>query len=79
MQVVNANKAISSLEVSTDGGYSWQGTSRQSYNFFENGGLAYPISGPVDVRVTSVDGDQIVVGGVDAAQSGALFSGPGNF
>jgi expansin (peptidoglycan-binding protein) len=36
MQVVNANKAVTSLEVSTDGGNTWQGTTRQVYNFFEN-------------------------------------------
>ncbi|KAE9965647.1 hypothetical protein EG327_000401 [Venturia inaequalis] len=35
MQVVNSNIAVSSLEVSTDGGNSWQETTRREYNYFE--------------------------------------------
>jgi hypothetical protein len=59
MQVVNANKAVTSLEVSTDGGNTWQGTTRQVYNFFENSsGFGTTM---VDVRVTSTDGDVVVV------------------
>ncbi|GIK00309.1 hypothetical protein Aspvir_004331 [Aspergillus viridinutans] len=35
MQVVNAAEPVAKLEVSTDGGKTWQGTTRTSYNFFE--------------------------------------------
>jgi expansin len=63
MQVVNANKRVVSLEVSTDGGSTWQSTTRQSYNFFENSSGFGTSS--VDVRVTSIDGDVVIVNNVD--------------
>jgi hypothetical protein len=62
MQVVNANKRVTSLEVSTDGGKTWKPTTRQSYNFFENSSGFGTSS--VDVRVTSVDGDVVIVNDV---------------
>jgi hypothetical protein len=62
MQVVNANKRVTSLEVSTDGGKTWQQTTRQSYNFFENSSGFGTSS--VDVKVTSVDGDVVIVNDV---------------
>jgi hypothetical protein len=63
MQVVNANKRVTSLEVSTDGGYTWKSTTRQSYNFFENSsGFGTSM---VDVKVTSIDGDVVLVKGVE--------------
>jgi hypothetical protein len=63
MQVVNANKRVTSLEVSTDGGNTWKSTTRQSYNFFENSsGFGTSM---VDVKVTSIDGDVVVVKGVE--------------
>jgi expansin (peptidoglycan-binding protein) len=62
MQVVNANKAVASLDVSTDGGSTWQTTTRQTYNFFENSsGFGTTI---VDVKITSVDGDVVIVNDV---------------
>ena len=62
MQVVNANKRVTSLEVSTDGGKTWQQTTRQPYNFFEkSSGFG---TSSVDVRVTSVDGDVVIVNNV---------------
>jgi expansin len=63
MQVVNANKRVTSLEVSTDGGSTWQSTTRQSYNFFENSSGFGTSS--VDVKVTSIDGDVVIVNNVD--------------
>jgi hypothetical protein len=63
MQVVNANKRVTTLEVSTDGGSTWKSTTRQSYNFFENSsGFGTSM---VDVKVTSIDGDVVVVKGVE--------------
>ncbi|RDL36156.1 uncharacterized protein BP5553_06768 [Venustampulla echinocandica] len=59
MQVVNANRAVAKLEVSTDGGSTWQSTSRQTYNFFENSsGFG---TAAVDVKVTSADGEVVIV------------------
>jgi hypothetical protein len=62
MQVVNANKRVTSLEISTDSGKTWQQTTRQSYNFFENSSGFGTSS--VDVKVTSMDGDVVIVNGV---------------
>ncbi|KAN0105927.1 carbohydrate-binding module family 63 [Hyaloscypha variabilis] len=63
LQVVNANKRVASLEVSTDGGSTWQSTTRQTYNFFENSsGFGTTV---VDVKVTSIDGDVVIVENVD--------------
>ncbi|KAL4916806.1 RlpA-like double-psi beta-barrel-protein domain-containing protein-containing protein [Aspergillus aurantiobrunneus] len=59
MQVVNANEAVRSLEVSTDNGATWQGTTRSDYNFFENdAGFGME---SVDVRITGVSGGVVVV------------------
>ncbi|KAK2615705.1 hypothetical protein N8I77_002441 [Diaporthe amygdali] len=65
MQVVNSNRPISKLEVSTDGGSTWQSTTRTDYNFFENSsGFG---TSTVDVRVTSASGGTIKVSGVSVA------------
>lgn len=65
MQVVGHNYPISALEVSTDGGSSWQSTTRQSYNYFENSsGFG---TSTVSVRVTSSNGDSLVVDDVSVA------------
>lgn len=62
MQVVNANEPVAALEVSTDGGRTWQSTTRTYYNYFEEGsGFGM---GVVDVRVTGVSGSTVVVNGV---------------
>ncbi|KAL4933139.1 putative extracellular cellulase CelA/allergen Asp F7-like [Aspergillus undulatus] len=75
MQVVNANEAVSSLEVSTDGGSTWQSTQRSDYNFFENdAGFG---SETVDVRVTGKSGGTVVVKGV-SAESGSSVEADGN-
>ncbi|KAF4968784.1 hypothetical protein FSARC_3913 [Fusarium sarcochroum] len=62
MQVRNSNLPVKSLEVSTDNGKSWKGTTRKDYNFFENpSGFQ---TQTVDVRVTSSAGSTIIVKGV---------------
>lgn len=76
MQVVNANNAVASLEVSTDGGSTWQGTTRQTYNFFENSAGFGTTT--VDVKVTSTSGDSVVVKNVNVA-SGASTTAGSNF
>ncbi|TPX14638.1 uncharacterized protein E0L32_005330 [Thyridium curvatum] len=76
MQVVNANEPVASLEVSTDGGSSWQKTQRAQYNFFENqSGFG---TESVDVRVTSRAGKTIVVKNVSVA-SDASVTASSNF
>jgi expansin len=76
MQVVNANEPVASLEVSTDGGSTWQTTTRQSYNFFEkSSGFG---TSTVDVKVTSTNGKSITVSGVSVA-SEARTTGSANF
>ncbi|RBQ90327.1 hypothetical protein VDGD_04446 [Verticillium dahliae] len=65
MQVVNATERVAKLEVSTDGGSTWQSTQRKDYNFFEQpSGFGTP---SVDVRVTSVSGKVVVVRNVPVA------------
>ncbi|KAH8667386.1 RlpA-like double-psi beta-barrel-protein domain-containing protein-containing protein [Tricladium varicosporioides] len=73
MQVVNANKAVASLEVSTDGGNTWQGTTRQTYNFFENSAGFGTTT--VDVKVTSTGGDSVVVKNVNVASGESTTAG----
>jgi expansin len=76
MQVVNANKRVASLDVSTDGGSTWKSTSRQSYNFFENSsGFG---TSTVDVKVTSIDGDVVVVKDVEVTPD-LLVTASANF
>jgi hypothetical protein len=76
MQVVNANKGVKSLEVSTDGGSTWQATARQDYNFFENS-MGFGTT-TVDVKVTSVDGDVVIVKDVNVS-SGDSTTASSNF
>lgn len=65
MQVVNANDAVDSLEVSTDGGSTWQSTTRTDYNFFENSsGFG---TDTVSVRVTGASGTTVTVSDVSVA------------
>ncbi|TRX97847.1 hypothetical protein FHL15_001057 [Xylaria flabelliformis] len=73
MQVVNANEAVSKLEVSTDGGSTWKSTTRQDYNFFENSsGFG---TDTVTVRVTSESGSTIVVKNVGVASDSQVTAG----
>lgn len=67
MQVQNANIAVKSLEVSTDGGSTWKQTERQEYNYFENSAGFGTTS--VDVKVTSTNGKSIIVKNVSIAPS----------
>ncbi|KAL4792356.1 RlpA-like double-psi beta-barrel-protein domain-containing protein-containing protein [Aspergillus venezuelensis] len=75
MQVLNANEAVKSLEVSTDGGETWQETTRSEYNFFENSSGFGTDS--VDVRVTGVSGKVVEVKGV-SVESGSSVEADGN-
>ncbi|KAJ5323815.1 hypothetical protein N7476_002415 [Penicillium atrosanguineum] len=59
MQVVNANEPITKMEVSADGGSTWQSTSRTYYNYFEqSSGFG---TDTVTVRVTGKSGKTVTV------------------
>ncbi|GME66001.1 putative extracellular cellulase allergen asp f7- protein [Neofusicoccum parvum] len=67
MQVLNSNFAIDSMQVSTDGGKTWQKTQRAEYNYFENdSGFG---TDTVDVKVTSSNGKSIVTKNVKVSGS----------
>lgn len=75
MQVMNANEPVSKLEVSTDGGRTWQGTTRQPYNLFEkSSGFGQDV---VDVRVTGQSGRTLIVRNVGTS-SGSRITAPSN-
>ncbi|KAJ3563990.1 hypothetical protein NPX13_g8000 [Xylaria arbuscula] len=73
MQVVNANEAVTKLEVSTDGGSTWQSTERQEYNFFENSSGFGTDS--VTVRVTGESGSTVTVKDVSVASDSQVTAG----
>lgn len=76
MQVMNANVAVEKLEVSTDGGKTWQATTRQPYNFFENpSGFG---ADTMDIKVTSSNGKSVITKGVSIAAN-SVKTGAGNF
>ncbi|KAI9040640.1 putative extracellular cellulase CelA/allergen Asp F7-like [Aspergillus affinis] len=76
MQVVNANEPVEKLEVSTDGGSTWQATTRSDYNFFENeSGFG---TESVDVKVTAKSGGVVTVKNV-GCQSGVEKEATSNF
>jgi expansin len=62
--VENARFRTAKLEVSSDGGNTWQQTTRELYNFFVLDGVLP--SDTATVRVTSVTGSQVVIENVDA-------------
>ncbi|KAH9995147.1 RlpA-like double-psi beta-barrel-protein domain-containing protein-containing protein [Xylariaceae sp. FL0662B] len=76
MQVVNSNERVSALEVSTDGGSTWQATTRTEYNYFEqSSGFG---TATVDIRLTSVSGNTMVVKSV-TVESDAQVTADSNF
>ncbi|KAH7159648.1 RlpA-like double-psi beta-barrel-protein domain-containing protein-containing protein [Dactylonectria estremocensis] len=76
IQVVNSNVPVAKLEVSTDGGSTWQSTTRQDYNFFEES-AGFGVE-TVDVRVTSTTGETITVSKVGVTPD-AEYTAASNF
>ncbi|RSL49256.1 hypothetical protein CEP51_015523 [Fusarium floridanum] len=76
IQVVNSNEPVSKLEVSTDGGSTWQETERKDYNFFENS-AGFGVDS-VDVKITSKTGKTVTVSGV-GVEAGAKYEADSNF
>lgn len=76
IQVVNANVPVKSVEVSTDGGSTWQSTTRKDYNFFEqSSGFG---ATTMDIRVTSTTGETIKVSNVGVTPD-AQYTAASNF
>ncbi|KAF5022481.1 hypothetical protein F66182_5453 [Fusarium sp. NRRL 66182] len=73
MQVRNSNLPVTRLDVSTDGGRTWVGTTRMDYNFFENPS-GFRVN-TVDVRVTSSTGSTIIVRNVNMNPSTEFRAG----
>ncbi|KAB5576067.1 RlpA-like double-psi beta-barrel-protein domain-containing protein-containing protein [Coniochaeta sp. 2T2.1] len=68
MQVLNANQPIASLDASTDGGKTWQPTTRKDYNYFQKAGGGGGFgTDTVTVRVTCQDGRRVIAPGVGVA------------
>ncbi len=77
MQVVNANNAVTALDVSTDGGNTWQGTVREDYNYFQksdNGGFG---TLTVTVGVTCSNGNRVTLANIGVADS-TSYTASGN-
>jgi len=75
-QVVNGHRRTAKMEVSTDGGKSWKGTSRTTYNFFEiTSGVG---ASSAWIRVTSHTGTTVVVKNVPM-QPDAIVKAGGNY
>ncbi|RAL62451.1 hypothetical protein DID88_005017 [Monilinia fructigena] len=75
IQVVNAAEGVSKVEVSTNGGSTWQPTTRKDYNYFENpSGFG---TTKVDVKVTGISGSTVVVKDV-AVTENSIFTASGN-
>ncbi|KAM0300898.1 hypothetical protein HYE67_004822 [Fusarium culmorum] len=76
IQVVNSNEPVKSVEVSVNGGKTWQKTQRKDYNFFENPAGFGKTS--VDVKITSSTGKTIVVNNVGVTPD-AQYKAKSNF
>jgi len=77
MQVINANHAVSALQVSTNAGQTWQTTTRRDYNYFEKpdgGGFG---TDTVTLRVTCENGGTVTLQGV-GVNGGSTVRASGN-
>ncbi|TGO16423.1 hypothetical protein BTUL_0028g00230 [Botrytis tulipae] len=74
MQVVNAAEGVAALDVSTDGGKTWQPTVRTTYNYFEH---SSGYGSKVNVRVTGLSGKTVIINNV-AVTPGNLVTASGN-
>ncbi|KAF7905958.1 hypothetical protein EAF00_000237 [Botryotinia globosa] len=74
MQVVNAAEGVAKLDVSTDGGKTWQSTTRTTYNYFEH---SSGYGAKVNVRVTGLSGKTVIINNVEVTP-GNLVTASGN-
>ncbi len=73
MQVVNANYPVTALDVSTDGGSTWQPTQRQDYNYFQKSDGSGFGTETVTVRVTCSNGGKVVLTSVGCRQLDVVY------
>ncbi|KAK0619176.1 RlpA-like double-psi beta-barrel-protein domain-containing protein-containing protein [Immersiella caudata] len=77
LQALNSNHPITGLEVSTNGGSTWQSTTRRDYNYFEKtsgGGFG---TQTVTVRVSCANGAKVTVQNV-GVNAGTVTQAGGN-
>ncbi|RYP91520.1 hypothetical protein DL770_002366 [Monosporascus sp. CRB-9-2] len=77
MQVVNSNSAVTALDVSTDGGKTWQSTVRQDYNYFQKGDSSGFGTDKVTVRVKCSSGKTVTLSNI-GVQSSSEYIASGN-
>lgn len=77
MQVTNANHPVTALEISTNGGSSWQSTTRREYNYFEKPGGGGFGTDSVTVRVSCANGAKVTLSNV-SVNGGSWSQAPGN-
>lgn len=77
MQVVNSNSAVTALDVSVDGGSTWQSTVRQDYNYFQKSDSSGFGTETVAVRVTCSNGKTVTLSNVGVADS-TSYTASGN-
>jgi expansin len=78
MQVLNSNVAVKQLDVSTDGGRTWQGTNRKPYNFFEKSGGGGFGTETVVIRLKAYSEESLLVYNV-GVNAGQQTTAGGNF
>lgn len=77
MQVVNSNNAVTALDVSVDGGKTWQSTVRQDYNYFQKSDSSGFGTDTVTVRVTCSNGKTVTLSNIGVADSSS-YTASGN-
>ncbi|RYO81869.1 hypothetical protein DL764_009698 [Monosporascus ibericus] len=77
MQVVNSNSAVTALDVSTDGGKTWQPTVRQDYNYFQKGDYSGFGTDKVTVKVKCSSGKTMTLSNI-GVQSSSEYTASGN-
>ncbi len=69
MQVINSNTAVAGLDVSVDGGSTWQPTVRQDYNYFQKSDSSGFGTETVTVRVNCSSGKTVTLSNIGVADS----------
>jgi expansin (peptidoglycan-binding protein) len=74
MQVQNANWPVDTLDISTDGGQTWQPTVSRDYNFFESakgGGFG---TATVDLRISCFNNKKVYMKGVTVEDNKKVYA-----
>ncbi|KJX98688.1 putative extracellular cellulase CelA/allergen Asp F7-like protein [Zymoseptoria brevis] len=77
VQAVNAGKRVKDIQVSTNGGATWQGgLTRMEYNFFQKS-AGFGVT-KVDLKVISIDGEETIARNCEVV-GGNTCTAAGNF